>query len=125
MSKFIINSVYNKLTHRFDWDYVGELGFVYCKPCTQGGIQYCMKYMRKESDVPEGCKPTFYLSSRRGGGLGYKWCLDHVLWFYQHPDVLTVEIVDKFTGERFTSYIPSLSGIWSCICQRHARIDKK
>lgn len=99
--------VYNKLTHRFDWDYVGELGFVYCKPCTQGGIQYCMKYMRKESDVPEGCKSTFYLSSRRGGGLGYKWCLDHVLWFYQHPDVLTVEIVDKFTGERFTSYIPS------------------
>jgi hypothetical protein len=99
--------VYNKLTHRFDWDYVGELGFVYCKPCTQGGIQYCMKYMRKESDVPAGCKPTFYLSSRRGGGLGYKWCLDHVLWFYQHPDVLTVEIVDKFTGERFTSYIPS------------------
>lgn len=99
--------VYNKLTHRFDWDYVGELGFVYCKPCTQGGIQYCMKYMRKESDVPKGCKPTFYLSSRRGGGLGYKWCLDHVLWFYQHPDVLTVEIVDKFTGERFTSYIPS------------------
>jgi hypothetical protein len=99
--------VYNKLTHRFDWDYVGELGFVYCKPCTQGGIQYCMKYMRKESDVPTGCKPTFYLSSRRGGGLGYKWCLDHVLWFYQHPDVLTIEIVDKFTGERFTSYIPS------------------
>lgn len=99
--------VYNKLTHRFDWDYVGELGFVYCKPCTQGGIQYCMKYMRKESEVPTGCKPTFYLSSRRGGGLGYKWCLDHVLWFYQHPDVLTVEIVDKFTGERFTSYIPS------------------
>lgn len=99
--------VYNKLTHRFDWDYVGEFGFVYCKPCTQGGIQYCMKYIRKESDVPEGCKPTFYLSSRRGGGLGYKWCLDHVLWFYQHPDVLTVEIVDKFTGERFTSYIPA------------------
>jgi hypothetical protein len=99
--------VYNKLTHRFDWDYVGELGFVYCKPCTQGGIQYCMKYMRKESEVPTGCKPTFYLSSRRGGGLGYKWCLDHVLWFYQHPDVLTIEIVDKFTGERFTSYIPS------------------
>lgn len=99
--------VYNKLTHRFDWDYLGELGFVYCKPCTQGGIQYCMKYMRKESDIPAGCKPTFYLSSRRGGGLGYKWCLDHVLWFYQHPDVLTVEIVDKFTGERFTSYIPS------------------
>ena len=63
--------------------------------------------MRKESDIPKGCNPTFYLSSRRGGGLGYKWCLDHVLWFYQHPDVLTVEIVDKFTGERFTSYIPS------------------
>lgn len=99
--------VYNKLTHRFDWSYIGEYGFVYCKPCTQGGIQYCMKYMRKESDIPKGCKPTFYLSSRRGGGLGYKWCLDHVLWFYQNPDVLTVEIVDKFTGERFTSYIPA------------------
>ena len=51
--------VYNKFTHRFDWDYVGEFGFVYCKPCTQGGIQYCMKYMRKESDVPKGCKRPF------------------------------------------------------------------
>lgn len=99
--------VYDKLTHRFAWTYLGELGFVYCKPCTQGGIQYCMKYMRKESDVPAGCNPIFYLSSRRGGGLGYKWCLDHTLWFYQNPDVLTVEIVDKFTGERFTSYIPA------------------
>ena len=99
--------VYNKLTRRFDWTYLGEIGFIYCKPCTQGGIQYCMKYMRKESDIPTGCKPTFYLSSRRGGGLGYKWCLNHVLWFYQNPDVLTVEIVDKFTGERFTSYIPA------------------
>ena len=98
---------YNKLTHRFDWNYLGELGFVYCKPCTQGGIQYCMKYMRKESDIPNGCKPVFYLSSRRDGGLGYKWCMDHVLWFYQNPDVLTVEIVDKFTSERFTSYIPA------------------
>ena len=45
--------------------------------------------------------------SGAGGGLGYKWCLDHTLWFYQNPDVLTVEIVDKFTGERFTSYIPA------------------
>ena len=98
---------YNKLTNRFDWSYLGELGFVYCKPCTQGGIQYCMKYMRKDSEVPKGCNPTFYLSSRRNGGLGCKWCLDHVLWFYQHPDVLTIEIVDKFTGERFTSFIPA------------------
>lgn len=99
--------VYNKLTHRFDWAYLGEIGFVYCKPCTQGGIQYCMKYMRKESEIPTGSNSTFYLSSRRGGGLGYRWCLDHALWFYQNPDVLTVEIVDKFTGERFTSYIPA------------------
>ena len=99
--------VYNKLTHRFDWTYLGEIGFVYCKPCTQGGIQYCMKYMRKESEIPTGCNSIFYLSSRRGGGLGYRWCLDHTLWFYQNPDVLTVEIVDKFTGERFTSYIPA------------------
>ena len=99
--------VYDKVDHRFAWAYLGEIGFVYCKPCTQGGIQYCMKYMRKESGIPTGRNPTFYLSSRRGGGLGYKWCLDHTLWFYQNPDVLTVEIVDKFTGERFTSYIPA------------------
>lgn len=99
--------VYDKIDHRFAWAYLSEIGFVYCKPCTQGGIQYCMKYMRKESVIPTGCNPTFYLSSRRHGGLGYKWCLDHTLWFYQNPDVLTVEIVDKFTGERFTSYIPA------------------
>lgn len=98
---------YNKSTHRYDWNYLGEIGFVYCKPCTQGGIQYCMKYMRKESEVPQGCKPIFFLSSRRNGGLGYRWCMDHSMWFYQNPDVLTIEIVDKFTGERFTSFIPA------------------
>lgn len=98
---------YDKSTHRYNWNYLGEIGFVYCKPCNQGGIQYCMKYMRKESEVPQGCNPIFYLSSRRNGGLGYRWCMDHSLWFYQNPDVLTIEIVDKFTGERFTSFIPA------------------
>lgn len=35
---------------------------------------YCMKYMRKPKDVPsQWSQPTFYLSSRRGGGIGMRY----------------------------------------------------
>ena len=33
--------------------------------------------------------------------------MEHSIWFYQNADVLTVELVDKFTGERFCSFLPS------------------
>ena len=38
---------------------------------------YCMKYMRKPKDVPNHwSQPTFYLSSRRGGGIGMRYLND-------------------------------------------------
>lgn len=38
---------------------------------------YCMKYMRKPKDVPhQWTQPTFYLSSRRGGGIGMRYLND-------------------------------------------------
>ena len=46
-------------------------GFCMCLPIIKGGVQYVMKYMRKECYVPFGCTPTFFLSSRRHGGIGH------------------------------------------------------
>lgn len=98
--------VYNRDTKRYDWQLVKRIGFCYVKPCNVGGIQYVMKYMRKPCPIPKGQNETFYLSSRRPG-IGAKWCMEHSIWFYQNADVLTVELVDKFTGERFCSFLPS------------------
>lgn len=98
--------VYNRDTKRYDWQLIKRIGFCYVKPCNVGGIQYVMKYMRKPCFVPDGQNNTFYLSSRRPG-IGGKWCMEHSLWFYQNADVLTVELVDKFTGERFSSFLPA------------------
>lgn len=40
---------------------------------------YCMKYMRKPKDVPlQWSQPTFYLSSRRSGGIGMRY-LDNII----------------------------------------------
>ena len=98
--------VYDRDSKRYVWQLIKRIGFCYVKPCNVGGIQYVMKYMRKPCYIPKGQNDTFYLSSRRPG-IGAQWCMEHSIWFYQNADVLTVELVDKFTGERFCSFLPS------------------
>lgn len=98
---------YNSLTKSYDWELIQRIGFAYVRPCNVGGIQYVMKYMRKPPYIPSSKNETFFLSSRREGGIGAKWCKEHTLWFYEHPDVIHIDIVDKYTGERLRSTIPS------------------
>lgn len=49
---------------------VVPIGFAYCLPLTQGGIEYILKYMLKPIDhTPEGCNPQFFTYSQ---GIGRK-----------------------------------------------------
>lgn len=45
-------------------------GFVHAKHFEPRGFKYVCKYLLKESNVPEGCKPNFWCGSRVGGGIG-------------------------------------------------------
>lgn len=81
-------------------------GFVMVKFTNQGGIRYVMKYMRKDCIVPKGKNNIFFLSSRRGGGIGYRFALDNVKYYQEHPEVLTITLKDKYTGDIYESSIP-------------------
>lgn len=45
-------------------------GFVHAKHFEPRGFKYVCKYLLKESNVPDGCKPNFWCGSRVGGGIG-------------------------------------------------------
>lgn len=55
-------------------DFIGEAwqqGFVHAKCLVDyNGFYYASKYMLKDKKVPCGCNRNFYLSSRKGGGIG-------------------------------------------------------
>lgn len=55
----------------FDGRYYKKFGRIDVSPDRGNSAAYCMKYMRKPKDVPpQWTQPTFYLSSRRNGGIG-------------------------------------------------------
>lgn len=82
-------------------------GFILCKPSNNGSISYCMKYMRKDQYIPPGKNPGFFLSSRKNGGIGAQTARDYLTFYRTNPDVTSMEIVDKFSGQLFKSFIPS------------------
>lgn len=69
-----IPAKYDFLRFKSDGKYYTLLGRVEVT-CDRGSSgAYCMKYMRKPKDVPVGWSlPTFYLSSRRTGGIGMRY----------------------------------------------------
>lgn len=80
-----------------------QLGFVMVKPVTDdGGIFYVMKYMRKDCLVPKGQNPTFFLSSRRHGGIGAPFIDSQIDYFRNNPSVTDIEYIDKFSGKLLT-----------------------
>ena len=82
-------------------------GFITVYPVKKGGINYVMKYMRKDCPNKLGYKnEPFYLSSRRGGGLGIKYCNDITDWCRRNSDVKTLTVQDPFTGVTMTFGIP-------------------
>ena len=88
---------------RKQWNY----GFIYVEPLKKGGTNYVLKYLRKEQTNVNGRNPTFYLASRKNGGLGSRWCLQHADFFRRNPDVLTCSVTDPYTKTTMTCAIPS------------------
>lgn len=103
-----LRSVYGKpiLKYQDDRTYRVMYGFTRCLPLEKGGYQYVMKYMRKDCDIPRGCNPLFFLASRRGG-LGRQWLEGKLKEFRSNPNLLSVKLTDKFTGELYEGTMPT------------------
>ena len=70
-----------------------------------GGIQYCMKYMRKEATIPTGKNKVFFLASRRGG-LGSEWINKFAQEYRNNPSLLDVQLHDIWTDTDYKGCIP-------------------
>ncbi len=79
-------------------------GFCYVLPTSKGGINYVVKYMSKQSDVPKGQNPVFRLNSQ---GLGRDYINKH-LSSYAEPSNLYENCYDiinsKSVTRPFTTY---------------------
>lgn len=84
-----------------------SIGFAYCLPCLKGAISYVMKYMRKDCVIPEGCNKTFFLSSRKNGGIGAIHFKQYIDFYRNNPDCLEFTVHDKFSGVEQTKVLPS------------------
>lgn len=85
--------------------YRKRLGFVFPLYVQTGAASYVMKYMRKEPTIPEHCVAPFQLYSRRGG-IGCEWIDNNKDFYLENPDVLDVEIYDKWTDSTHKSVLP-------------------
>lgn len=84
-----------------------QIGFAYCLPCQKGAISYVMKYMRKDCIIPEGCNKTFFLSSRKNGGIGAIHFKQYIDFYRNNPDCIEFTVHDKFSGVEQTKVLPS------------------
>lgn len=80
-------------------------GYTKCSETNIGGVRYCMKYMRKDCQVPADHNPVFFLSSRRRG-IGYEWINSKVNEYRGNPSLLDVVLTDKFSGEQYKGILP-------------------
>lgn len=86
---------------------------------------YCMKYMRKPKDVPfKWTQPTFYLSSRRNGGIGVPYLNKQMESLRRCPATTTLEVPYQLTVQKYSlprvfkdKLFPSLS----CLLPIHVR----
>ena len=82
-------------------------GFTYVLPCNKGGINYVMKYMRKKNYVPDGQNPTFFLSSRKNGGIGSAYAREKMDFYRKHPECTEISVKSVFDGSVKTIILPS------------------
>lgn len=90
-------------------------GYSCCSECNIHRVRYCMKYMRKDSDIPYSVdtdtgeikykNDIFFLSSRRRG-LGYQWISEHLDEYRKNPSLLDVQLRCKFTDEDYRGCLP-------------------
>lgn len=90
-------------------------GYTTCSECNIHRVRYCMKYMRKDGEIPYDVdfqtgeikykNDIFFLSSRRKG-LGYQWISEHLEEYRNNPSILDVQLTCKFTGEQYKGCLP-------------------
>lgn len=97
-----------------------QLGFVQCRvvdPSDDRTFYYTAKYLRKDCVVPEGCKPTFMLASKKNGGIGSPF-LANIANRIRNTLNHEFQYLDKWTNKpvnlRFDSYI--LSKVFPSYC---------
>ena len=106
------------------WSFIRDAwqnGFIRVERCRDNSGRYCCKYMRKECVVPEGCNPTFHLTSRRPG-IGFYWLDEHYKEYVEDSSAINLSIatVDKNGAPQVvTRPIPSYfkRKLWPTVCQ--------
>ena len=83
-----------------------RFGYAYCSLCNDGRVKYCMKYMRKDSEIPKGKNPLFFLSSRRRG-IGFQWFQKNLQEYKDNPSFMNVELTDIWSGQTFSGAMPT------------------
>lgn len=83
-----------------------SIGFAYCVPVINGGINYVMKYMGKRECAPEGMNPTFMLASRKNGGIGSAYAEQLRAFYEQQPDTCDMSVLNIYTGQSLTTMLP-------------------
>ena len=82
-------------------------GFTYVLPCDKGGINYVMKYMRKKNYVPVGQNSTFFLSSRKNGGIGAAYAREKMDFYRKNPECTEISVKSVFDGSVKTITLPA------------------
>lgn len=83
-----------------------SIGFAYCVPVINGGINYVMKYMGKRECAPEGMNPTFMLASKKNGGIGFAYAEKLRAFYEQQPDTCDMSVLNIYTGQSLTTMLP-------------------
>lgn len=90
------------------WSYRADrkrpIGFVSVYECTD--VNYCLKYIYKPCDVPDGKNNTFHLFSRRSGGIGYKFCDELSEYVRKNLDTVTVSCFDLCSKRVISAGLP-------------------
>lgn len=83
-------------------------GYIYAKQCNNSlAGSYVCKYMRKDSKVPDGKAPTFFLSSRRNGGIGWPGFVATTLASQLEDNpLIDLEYTSKFDHKSQKFYLP-------------------
>lgn len=83
-----------------------SIGFAYCVPVIQGGINYVMKYMSKKQSVPPGMNPTFMLASKRQGGIGSAFAEQMRNYYEASPETIDISVMNIYTSQPLTIIMP-------------------
>lgn len=118
---------YKFLQLEYDERYYVLFGKIDVSPDRGLSAPYCMKYMRKPKDVPfKWTNPTFYLSSRRNGGIGVPYLTKQMESLRRCPGTTTIETPYQMTTQKYSlprlfkdKLFPSLS----CLLPLYVRMN--